>query len=151
MSVISSYYYQKNKLIYKKVPTFQVLTILFWSTCFSKNYTQETGNWEITGLVHSAVNRSFPALLQSRKKVIKIVCFLVRKGFNQKTVFTVVLKKNLAFGSTFFMSHSALNRFPISVFPYLNKIWRTNSHFLTIFPTLNRSKRILIMCSAIYD
>ena len=27
----------------------------------------------------------------------------------------------------FFMSHPAKNRFPISSFPYLNTIWRTNS------------------------
>ena len=30
---------------------FHVLTIiLFWSICFSETYTQETSNWEITGL-----------------------------------------------------------------------------------------------------
>ena len=57
---------------------------------------------------------------------------LIQKGFDQKTVFYRVLhKKSLAFGSTFFMSHPAKNRFPISTFPYLNTIWRTNSYFFT--------------------
>ena len=28
------------------------------------------------------------------------------------------------------MSHPAKNRFPISTFPYLNTIWRTNSYFI---------------------
>ena len=41
------------------------------------------------------------------------------------------IKKSLAFGSTFFMSHPAKNCFPISTFPCLNTIWRTNSYCLT--------------------
>ena len=40
--------------------------------------------------------------------------------------------KNLAFGSTFFMSHPVKTNFLISTFPYLNKIWRTNSCSLQI-------------------
>ena len=34
---------------------FQVLTTHFWSNCFYKTYTQETGKWEFSGLEASLV------------------------------------------------------------------------------------------------
>ena len=49
-------------LVESQVSNFQALTSLFLSTNFSKTYTQETGNWEITRL------RSFPAPLLLLKK-----------------------------------------------------------------------------------
>ena len=65
--------------------------------------------------------------------VLKIL-FSYRKVSIWKQFFTGFdIKKSLAFGSTFFMSHPAKNHFPISTFPYLNTIWRTNSYFLNIF------------------
>ena len=40
--------------------------------------------------------------------------------------------KSLTVGLTFFMSHPAKKRFPISTFLYLNKICRTNGYSLHI-------------------
>ena len=65
--------------------------------------------------------------------VLKIL-FSYRKVSIRKQFFTGFdIKKSLAFGSTFFMSHPAKNRFPISTFPYLSTIWRTNSYFSILF------------------
>ena len=78
----------------------------------------------------------FKKVQSQQKKVTYYQNFvLVAKGFDPKTVFFTGfdIKKSLAFGSTFLMSHPAKNRFPISTFPYLNTIWRTNSYDLTLF------------------
>ena len=58
-------------------------------------------------------------------KIVKMVVdiVLLQKSFDQKTALCGVSP----LAGHFFQSHPVENGFPVSTFPYLNTIWKTNS------------------------
>ena len=72
-------------------------------------------------VIISKESLDFFLLFKIVKMVVDIV--LIQKSFDQKTALCGVSP----LAGHFFQSHPVENGFPVSTFPYLNTIWKTNS------------------------